>query len=83
MKVSQVNLLDSSVAVPHGQLDSLEGVGLVVQLEDEAMVKVRSAGVAVHGCALKASLGSGNSCHRIVNHIVHWEKSNLRVKGFV
>lgn len=80
VKVAQVNLLDSSVAVPHGQLDALQGVVLIVQLEDEAMVKVRSAGVAVHSGALEASLGSGNACHWIVNHVLHWQQSNLRAE---
>lgn len=46
------NSLYASVSVPHGQLNALQGIG-VVHLEDKAMVEVGPSGVPVDRCSLK------------------------------
>lgn len=54
-KSGVLNSLYASVSVPHGQLNALQGIG-IVHLEDKAMVKVGASGVPVDRCSLKAGL---------------------------
>lgn len=64
------NLLDIPIAVPDRQLDPFQVIA-VVQLENEAVVKMGPIRIPLYRGSLESSFGGGDSCQDVINTGVH------------